>query len=159
MRKVAAAILVLSALLSAGRAGAEEKETSLAEISTKAGSLHLVERPEGRFFLFEGEVLHRGTRFMDVQRFFRPKGADFDALLIKDFTGPIHCPVTYFFLTFGSGRPPMKSQVFGHCRAFPEMSVKGGAITLEFGPFGSMPGETWVFDGKTLKKEEAPPPS
>jgi hypothetical protein len=141
-------------LLTMGRISfANAKETTLAEISTKAGRVLLSQRDKNKVIIYKGETIYTGSDDLKIYHFFRPRKA-YDALLLKDYNGPIYCPVTYQFIIFKPDETYMLPESFGHCSDKPEMSQKGTNITIRFKPFAELPGAVYVFDGKNLQKKE-----
>jgi hypothetical protein len=129
------------------------KETTLAEISTKAGRVLLSQRDKNKVIIFNGKTIYTGSDEMKIYHFFRPR-KEYDALLLKDFKGPIYCPVTYQFIIFKPDETYSLPEPFGHCSHKPDMSQKGTIIKIRFKPFAEMPGAEYIFDGKTLQKSE-----
>ncbi|MFH1091887.1 MAG: hypothetical protein V1742_10010 [Pseudomonadota bacterium] len=124
-------------------------ETALAQISTKAGDLVLMEQGQERYFRLKEKVVLRGTSFMTIYRFLRPRG--YDALLITDFTGPIECPLRFQFLALFANGAHEVSPAFGHCSDQPQLTVKGREVIMAFPAFGSQAARTYVFDGRELR--------
>ncbi len=129
------------------------KETTLAEISTKAGRVLLSQRDGNKVIIYKDKTIYTGSDDMKIYHFFRPRTA-YDALLLKDFKGPLYCPVTYQFIIFKPDETYMLPEPFGHCSDKPEMSQKGTTITIRFKPFAELPGAEYVFDGKSLRKKD-----
>ena len=147
----AAAVLALILALAAARGPASAED--LAAIATKAGNLRLVVEDGARaLYLGQDRELFRGTPYLTIHRFFRPKA--YDAMLLRDMTGPIHCPVRFSFLTLFKEGEVLVTPPFGHCSDQPELTIKGDRITVKFRSFGSMPEAVWVYDGKNLVKEK-----
>lgn len=151
MTKLKIMIVVMSVLLSWPALALTDKQ--LGVIESAAGSLHIMEGGSGKYITLKNNVIHRGSADMTVYRHFRPKKA-YDALLLRDFTGPIHCPVEFRFLVLYRGGDVQVTPPFGHCSVRPQMTTDQTTIIVEFDPFGSMPGATWIFDGKDLKRRE-----
>ena len=140
-------LIFFSAFFQAGPAWAAN---GLAKISTVAGQLCIIDVEKGKIIRLKDETIHKGTCFMGVHRFFRLK--KYDAILLRDFTGPIACPVQFMVLTLRRGGGYQFSRPFGHCSDKPDITLNLQTITIEFRPFGSMPGATWAFDGQSLQK-------
>ena len=102
--------------------------------------------------VFKGQVVYTGTDFMKVDKVFKLK--KFDAILVRDFTGPLACPPRFFFLTIQGGGPALSDTV-GHCSGQPQIKVDGQKIRLHFDSFGTRPAADWVFDGNRI--EPGPP--
>ena len=129
------------------------KETTLAEISTKAGRVLLSQRDKNKVIIYKGETIYTGSDDLKIYHFFRPRKG-YDALLLKDFKGPIYCPVMYQFIIFKPDETYMLPEPFGHCSDKPDMSQKGTIIKIRFKPFAEQPGAVYIFDGKSLQKKE-----
>ena len=140
---ILAGLFVLAALATQAYA-----ELELARINTKAGELVIVEKTGQRLLVLKDETLYKGTDFLSVYRFFRLK--NLDIIMIRDFTGPIHCPVRYLFLTLSPNGKWRASPSFGHCADKPEVTQKGRITTVKFKAFGPLAPETWTFDGDNL---------
>jgi hypothetical protein len=146
-------ILVVFFLITGPVSFAAEKETTLAEISTKAGRVLLSQRDGIKVIIYKGETIYTGSDEMKIYHFFRPRKG-YDALLLKDFKGPLYCPVTYQFIVFKPDETYTLPEPFGHCSDKPDVSQKGGIITIRFKPFAELPGAEYVLDGKSLQKKE-----
>jgi hypothetical protein len=131
---------------------AAEQARRMDRIPTVGGKLSLMEAPQGRFLEMHGQPVHSGTRFLSVYRFFRLKG--YDALLLRDLTGPIACPVRFRFLAIPRQGKPRLSPEFGHCSTNPTITINQGRIIVAFGPFGTLPPATWAFDAQGLKETD-----
>lgn len=124
-------------------------DKNLAKISTIAGEISFTESDGRRFIAHKGKILYTGTNHLEIFRFFRPKG--FNAILLREFTGPIACPVRFVFLTLRRGGTHYISRPFGNCDDKPKISVKKQKIIIKFHAFGSEPAEAWVFDGQEIQ--------
>lgn len=122
-----------------------------AGISTVAGKISFTETDGQRFISHKGKILYTGGDRLEIFRFFRLKG--FDAILVRDFIGPIACPVRFVFFGLRRGGPHHISRPFGNCDDKPEISVKKQEIIIKFHAFGSQPAEVWVFDGQELHNQ------
>lgn len=152
MKKTLLFLIILSVFF-AGSVFAKEKPnlTELAEISTKAGKLRFYEESGKRFFNLNGDVLLSGSTSLDIYKFLRTRNT-YDALLVKDFTGPIACPLQYRFMVI---RPDGTSSVFkpfNHCDDKPETSLKGDKIKITYRKFGDQPAVSYLLDGRRLLK-------
>lgn len=149
MKRILTACFIIFLTASNYSIAAEGKD--LAAISTKAGNLRLVEREQNRFFMLNKEEIYKGTDFLVIKRFFRPRNS-YDGLLIKDYDGPIACPVLFRFITIKKDKSWSVTEPFGHCADKPKLSMKGDLITIKFKAFGSRPAATWTYNGKDLKQ-------
>lgn len=131
----------------------DAKETTLAEISTKAGRVLLIQRDSEKAIVFKDQTIYTGTNEMKIYHFFRPR-TTYDAILLRDFKGPIYCPVTYQFIIFKPDQTFSLPEPFGHCSDKPDMTIKDTTITIRFKPFAELPGAVYVFDGNSLQKTE-----
>jgi hypothetical protein len=122
---------------------------TLAEIPVKTGRLILVEDGPARIFSLEGRTVLDGTVRLVLVTQVRPRDA-YDLLVVRDFTGPVHCPVRFRLVVFKPDGPPWVSAEFGNCDSSPYVGVKDDRVTLVFDRFGDQPGETWVYDGRGL---------
>ena len=141
-------IILAGLLFLAVFAARAHAEMELARINTQAGELVIMERTGQRLLFLKDETLYLGTDFLSVYRIFRLK--DLDIIMIRDFTGPIHCPVQYLFLTLSPNGKWRTSPSFGHCADKPDVSLKGRITTVKFKAFGTLAPETWTFDGNNL---------
>ena len=130
---------------------AAAKAKALAVIKTKAGNVVISEENRKRQVALEKNVLYEGTGFMSVHHFFKPK--DYEAIMIKDFTGPIACPIQYRFVIVKDGEAAITPPI-GHCSGPPEVTLKKQSIIVEFKAFGSLAPATWTYDGQELKRTQ-----
>lgn len=151
-KSVLISIFILG-LLTAGQA---QGDTDLAVIPTPSGILRLVDREQDRaLFVNKGEIF-KGTEFLEIVEVFKLKR--YKSVLLKDMTGPIFCPVQFFFLSFeynGDGIPE-RSPSFGHCNDQPNIVVKNKKVIVEFEAFGSMKPKGYIFDGRELHEKDDP---
>ncbi|MBU2550268.1 MAG: hypothetical protein KKB20_17800 [Proteobacteria bacterium] len=134
-----------------------QAETRPAQIETAAGPVRIVADGEARILLLRNSVLYRGTDFMRVNRYVRLKSCD--VILIRDFVGPVACPVRFLALGLRRGGGWHLSAPFGDCADDPDIEVDRDNVTIHFRAFGPLPASTWRFDGRQLfkRKEPAPP--
>lgn len=145
-------VVCLAVGLAATRTQAAPKV--LGTYETRLGPVQILTgEPQHRLIVFKGHVVHTGTDFMKVDQVYRLK--NYDAILVRDYTGPLACPVQYFFLTLQDGTTEL-SETFGHCSDQPKIKVEGQKIHIQFAAFGSEPAAGWHFDGARLAPE--PPP-
>jgi hypothetical protein len=145
-RRKAVALVLAWALILPWAAGAEEEDVSA--ITTSRGMLRLVEDGRTRRLYLGRDQLYSGTDFLNFYREFNLDGRR--EILIRDFTGPVHCPVEYFFVSVPRRGEVHLSRAIGHCSAQPDITRKNGVIRMQFEPFGPQPGQTWTYDGQTL---------
>ena len=150
-------LLILALLLTGLWVPARAEVTELARIETKAGPLRLVQDGPERVFIHKNREILKGSDYMDVYRFFRPK-KDYDGLLVKDYTGPIACPLQFRLIVLRPEGDVKVLPAFGHCADPPDLSLKGDTITISFKAFGDQPPAAWVFDGRSFKKQEPASP-
>ena len=128
-------------------------DTDLAVIPTPTGILRLVQREHDRaLFVNKGEIF-KGSEFLEIVEVYRLETRK--SVLLKDMTGPIHCPVQFFFMSFeynGDGIPE-RSPSFGHCNDQPNIMVKDKKVIVEFDAFGAMAPKTYIFDGVELTEK------
>ncbi len=153
MRKLAALLLLLFLSAPPNPASGANYPKDLAKIDTIAGDVVLSQDETGKFIRLKGETILRASENMSIFRFFRPKNA-YDAMLLRDFTGPVACPVQFFFLALHKDGRFSVSRTFGHCSVSPEMKIEGKRITVSFKAFGKMPPAKWEFDGRELLQIE-----
>jgi hypothetical protein len=142
-------LIGLSILVSARPAMASE---ALAMIATNAGKVVLMEENGKRFFSLNGQTIFEGTELLSVHQTFRSR--TYEAILVKDYTGFIACPIRYTFLVFYRNGQYGYSPPFGRCADNPEIRSEKGTITIRFKAFGSQPPSAFTFDGRNLVKSE-----
>jgi hypothetical protein len=129
-----------------------EAASMLKEYRTRSGQVKVMSEGRVRTIVLGEDVLYRGTDFLGISRVFSTDA--YDALLVKDFSGPIYCPVRYVLISFFKNGLHLITPPFGHCSDKPNIRRKGTDITISFRAFGSKPAETWLFDGRNLKRQE-----
>ena len=149
LKKITALTIGLSILAFTRSVPAQE---ALAMIATKAGQVVLMEENQKRYFALNGQTIFEGTELLSVHRIFRPR--TYDAILVKDYTGFIACPIQYTFLVFFNDGASGFSPPFGRCADNPEFHSENETITVRFKAFGSQPPSAYTFDGRNLVKSE-----
>ena len=129
---------------------ARAAEEALAYYDAKSGEVVLAKMENGdRAVLLNGKVIASGTANLTVYRFLKVK--THDALLLRDFTGPIAKPARFRFVVLDKEGAWMSPDI-GHFTDAPQVSLlKDGRVIVEFGSFGPQPAETWVLSGRELK--------
>lgn len=140
-------LLILLAVWAIAHPVAADKNP--ARISTIAGKISFTESDGRRFISHKGKILYTSTNRLEIFKFLRPKG--FDAILLRDFIGPIACPVRFVFLALRRDGTHYISRPFGNCDDKPGIRVKKRKIIIKFHAFGAQPAETWAFDGQELQ--------
>ena len=151
-RKTAASLLDRVLLLVSFGSLRAEGEV-LTKIDTPAGEVLLEEKDGVRRVTLADKAIYTGTEFMTIYRYFRSEDG-YGHLMIRDFTGPIGCPVEYRFITLSPRNDPKVYDAFGHCASDPDLSLSKGTIVIHFADFGSIPGITYQFDGRNLTRRQ-----